>query len=98
MIHCSQYRIEAYERINTSLTRTRSTRDCPRRRRRRSPPLTRIKNGDLYAHKDYAGHIPLYCYVTGLNEGGPPDFYPCYTKRDIVWARRVRLHNERERN
>ena len=27
-----------------------------------------VKNGDLYAHKDYAGQLPLCCYVTGLNE------------------------------
>ena len=73
-------------------------RDCPRRRRRRSPPLTRIKNGDLYVHKDYEGRFPLCCYVTRLNEGGPHDFYPCYTKRDTVWARHISYHNEREWN
>ena len=106
MVYRSQYRIEAYGRINTSRTRTRtlgvpvSRRDCPCQRRRRSPPLTCIKNGDLYVHKDYEGRLHLCCYVTGLNEGGPPDFYPCYTstKRDVVWARSVRFHNERERN
>ena len=39
-------------------------RDRPRRRR--SQPLTRIKNGNLYVHKDYAGRLPLCCNVTGL--------------------------------
>ena len=37
-------------------------RDCPRLRCRRSPPLTRIKNGDLYVQKDYEGRLPLCCY------------------------------------
>jgi len=72
--------------------------DRPRRRRRRSQPLTRIKNGHLYVHKDYEGRLPLCCYVTGLQEGGPHDFYPCYTKNDIMWARRVMYHNERPRH
>ena len=49
-----------------------------------SPPLTRIKNRDLYVHKDYEGRLPLCCYVTGPNEGGPHDFYPSYTKKDIL--------------
>ena len=40
----------------------------------------------------------LLCHRTQLNEGGPPDFYPCYTKSDIVWTRRARFHNERELN
>ena len=51
----------------------------PRRRRRRSPPLTRkhIKNWDLCVHKDYDGLLLLCCYVTqslDSKEGGPHDF------------------------
>ena len=69
-----------------------------RRRRRPSQPVTRIKNGNLYVHKDYTGRLPLCCYVTGLQEGGPHDYYPCYTENDIMWARRVKFHNERPRD
>jgi len=69
-----------------------------RRRRRPSQPVTRIKNGNLYVHKDYTGRLPLCCYVTGLQEGGPHDYYPCYTENDIMWARRVKFHNERQRD
>ena len=61
-----------------------SVDDRPRRRRRRSQPLTCIKNGLLYVHKDYEGRLPLCCYVTGLQEGGPHDYYPCYTETDII--------------
>ena len=53
----------------TSRTRTRSTAvtdtDCPRRQRQRrqsrqsSPPLTRIKNEDLYVLKGYKGLLPF---------------------------------------
>ena len=50
-------------------------------------------------HKDYEGRLPLCCYVTGLQEGGSHDYYPCrYTEADIIWARRVKIHNERPRN
>jgi hypothetical protein len=68
------------------------------RRRRRSQPVTRIKNGQLYVHNDYTGRLPLCCYVTGLQEGGPHDYYPCYTENDIMWARRIKFHNERPRD
>ena len=44
------------------------------------------------------GRLPLCCYVPGLQEGGPHDYYPCYTEADIIWARRVKFHNERPRN
>ena len=37
-------------------------------------------------------------YVTGVNKGSPHDFYPRYTKRDIVLVRRVKFHNEPGRN
>jgi hypothetical protein len=40
-----------------------------------------------------AGRLPLYYYATGLQEGGPHDVYAGFDKRDIVWARRVRFHN-----
>ena len=70
----------------------------PRRRRRQSQPLTLIKDGELYVHKDYTGRLPLCCYVTGLQEGGQHDYYPCYTENDIIWARRVKFHNERPRS
>ena len=72
--------------------------DRRRRRSRRSQPMTRIKDGELYVRKDYEGRLPLCCYVTGLQEDGPDDFYPCYTKTDIMWARRVMFHNERPRD
>ena len=60
--------------------------------------MTRIKNWHLYVHKDYEGRLPLCCYVTGLQEGGPHDFYPCCNKTDIMWASRVMYHNERPRH
>ena len=43
------------------------------RRRRRSPPVTRIKHGVLHVHKDYEGRFPLCYYATGLPEGGQHD-------------------------
>ena len=73
----------------------------PRRRRRRSPPATRIKNAVLYVHKDYDGRLPLCYYATGLQEGGlheSHDGHACFNMRDILWARRVRFHIERMLN
>ena len=67
----------------------------PRRRRRRSLPVTRIKHGVLHVHKDYEGRLPLCYYDTGLREGGPDDGYACFDLRDILWARRVTFHIER---
>ena len=70
----------------------------PRRRRRRSPPVTRIKDGVLYVHKEYQGQLPLCYYDTGLREGGQHDGYACFDMRDLQWARRVRFHIERMRD
>ena len=53
---------------------------------------------DLYVHNNYEGWLPLCCYATGLQEGTSHDFYPCYTKRDIVWARHVKFHSEQPCN
>ena len=64
---------------------------------RRSPPVTRIKNGKLYVHKDYEGRLPLCYYATGLQEGGPHDGYTCFNMRDILWARQVRFRIEPNR-
>ena len=69
----------------------------PRQRRRRSPPVTRIKNAPAelyYAHKDYDGRLPLCYYATGIHEGCPHDGYACFNMRDIL----VRFHVERKRN
>ena len=63
----------------------------PHRRRRRSPPVTRIKHGVLHVHKDYEGRLPLCYYDTGLREGWQHDGYACFNMRDILWARRVRF-------
>ena len=67
------------------------------RRRRRSPQAMLFKDGQLLVHKDYEGRLPLCYYSTGLQGGGPHDVYACFDKRDIVWARRLRFHNERNR-
>ena len=69
-----------------------------RRRRRRLPAVTRIKNAELYVHKDYEGLLQLCNYATRLQEGGPHDGYACFIMLDILWARRVRFHLERMRN
>jgi hypothetical protein len=70
-----------------------------RRRSRRSPPAMLFKDGRLLVHKSHEGvpGLPLCYYATGLKEGGPHDVYACFDKRDIVWERRVRFHNERNR-
>ena len=68
------------------------------RPRRRSPPAMLFKDGQLLVHKDHKGRIPLCYYSTGLQGGGPHDVYACFDKRDIVWARRIRFHNERARD
>ena len=65
------------------------------RHSRRSLPVTRIKNAELYMHKDYEGRLRLCYYATGLQEGGPHDGYACFNMRDILWARQVRFHIER---
>ena len=70
----------------------------PRRRRRRSLPVTRIKNVELYLHKGYEGRLPLCYYATGLQEGGPHDGYACFNMQDTLWARRVWFHIEQMRN
>ena len=70
----------------------------PRRRRQRSPPVTRIKDGVLYVHKEYQGQLPLCYYDTGLRENGQHDGYACFDMRDLQWARRVRFHIERMRD
>ena len=63
----------------------------PRRRRRRAPPVTRIKHGVLHVHKDYEGRLPLCYYDTELREGGPDDGYACFDMQDILLARLVRF-------
>ena len=69
----------------------------PRRRRRPSPPVTRILDGVLHVRKDYEGRLPLCYYDTGLRGYGPDDGYACFNMRDILWARRLRFHIERLR-
>jgi hypothetical protein len=116
IVHCSQYRVEEYERQNGPLSGhephdklTVPAAPCkdqyvsdsdseygrPRRRRRRSPPITRVQDGVLYVHKDYEGRLPLCYYDTGLREYGTDDGYACFDMRDIRWARRLRFHIER---
>ena len=48
--------------------RSRSSNRAPeaKRRRRRLPPLTRFKNGDLYVHMAYEGWLLHCCYVSKL--------------------------------
>ena len=70
----------------------------PRRRRRPSPPVTRILDGVLHVRKDYEGRLPLCYYDTGLRGYGPDDGYACFNMRDMLWARRLRFHIERLRD
>ena len=62
-----------------------------------SAPAKIFHQGKLLVHRDYDGRIPLCFYPTGLQEGGPHDYYECFDKRDILWARRVRFHIDRMR-
>ena len=116
IVHCSQYRVEEYERQNGPLSGhdkltvpaaprkdqyvsdsdSDSEYGRPRRRRlRRSSPMTRVQDGELYVHKNFEGRLPLCYYDTGLQEYGPDDGYACFDMRDIRWARRLRFHIER---
>ena len=52
----------------------------PRKRHRRSPPVTCIKHWVLHVHKDYEGLLLVCYYDTGLREGGPDDGYACFDK------------------
>jgi len=88
----------AAPRKDQYVTDSESEFELPRRRRRRSPPAALLRNGQLFVHKEYEGRLPLCYYATGLHEGGSHDVYMCYDARDILWARRVRYHNERERD
>ena len=53
-----------------------------------------IKHRVLHVHKDYEGRLPLCYYDTGLPEGGQHDSYACFSMRDILLARQVRLEIE----
>ena len=64
---------------------------------KRSPQAKIFRDGRLLVHLDYGGRIPLCYYATGLEEGGPHDYYECFDQRDILWARQVRFHIERSR-
>jgi hypothetical protein len=82
-------------RINTSQTQNWRTAgaadDCHR--------LCSLRTDACLRTQDHDGGpgLPLCYYATGLQEGGPHDFYVCFDKRDIVWACRIRFHNERDR-
>ena len=63
-------------------------------RPKRTPPAKLFRDGELESellyHKDFEGPVPL-CFVdTGLNEGGPHDYYVCFDKNDLLWGRRVK--------
>lgn len=64
----------------------------------RSAPAKIFREGKLLVHRGYDGRFPLCFYATCLQEGGPHDYYECYDKRDMLWARRVRFHIDRMRN
>ena len=75
---------------------SQSSSSC-HRRKQSSPPAKLFKDGRLLVHLNYAGRTPLCYYATGLEEGGSHDYYECFDKRDILWARRVRFHINRMR-
>ena len=60
--------------------------DRPRWTSRLSPQATRIKNGELYVHKDYEGRFLLCFSVTGLQEGGPQHLYRARALRSETLA------------
>ena len=68
-------------------------------RRRHSPPVTRIKNAELYVHKDYEGLIYVHKDYEGLIVTMPQDStraahttVTCASICETYWARNERFH------
>ena len=80
----------------TDYASSQSSSSC-HRRKQSSPPAKLFKDGRLLVHLNYACRTPLCYYATGLEEGGSHDYYECFDKRDILWARRAQFHINRMR-